>query len=80
MPRLMSVMNVPSISTQSLPSTYFVISSRPIAPLVEAHVERMRLGDHALAQHRRRHRDARRLGQLHGLVLQPEAMHLDAQQ
>ena len=47
---------------------------------VEAHVERMRFGDDAFAEHRGGHRDAGRLGQPHRFVLQAEAMNLDAEQ
>ena len=50
------------------------------AAFVEAHVERMRFGDDAFAEHRGGHRDAGLLGQLHGLFLQAEAMDFDAQQ
>ena len=47
-------------------------------PLVEADVERMHLADHALGEHRGRHRDARRLGERDHVGLQPEAVQLDA--
>ena len=78
MPRLMSVMNVPSSSTQSLSSTnlrHFLVAHRPF---VQADEQRMRFGDHALAEHRGGDRDLRALGQRQQFVLQAEAMNLDA--
>ena len=46
-------------------------------PLVDAGEERVRFGDHALAQDRRRDRHARRFGQGHQVVLQAEPVDLD---
>ena len=78
MPRLMSVMNVPSSSTQSLSSTNCVTSLVAHRPFVQADEQRMRLGDDALAEHRGGDRNLRAFGQGQQLVLQAEAMNLDA--
>ena len=49
-------------------------------PLVDADEQRMPLRDHALAQDRRRDRQARPLGQGDQVILEPEAVDLDVGQ
>ena len=76
----MSVRNAPSISRQSLSSTYACHFFAPHGPFVQTDVQRMRFSHRTFAQDRADDRYLRTFGQVHQLVLQAEAMDLDASQ